>query len=539
MKKRRLDALFVGYENQENLGLRYIISYLESHGYACDLAPFNPGNASPVIEAAKHRSPDLIGFSLIFQYSLHAFGALMDELRNRGINAHFTAGGHYPSLCPESTLAELPNLDSVVRFEGELTALELLKAVKRPEKWSSISGMTFRKGRDVVVNQPRPLMENLDILPWPKRSITMQSCRGIPAAPVLASRGCLHNCSFCSIRQFYGNAPGPLRRSRSPKDVVAEMKDLYDRHGVRLFLFQDDDFAAKSPSNRKWVGDFLESLDASGLSPLIGWKISCRVDDIDPDIMARCRDHGLMVVYLGIESGNTKGLDTLNKHVTVEQNLAAIKTLKDLGLGFDMGFMLFDPDSTIESVRENIGFLREVASLEGPPLSFVKMLPLAGTAIQARLAAEGRLTGNYINPDYNLIDARLDYYMLFITLNCSFRNSDPRGLVERLRLSYFDCLVARRFTPFPEVEKYQSMLRNLIDRANKCVLELLDSSLTVVENCPDANSVALSWPLLNDMAAEVRRSDAEILLELDHILEMYSKSLGFAFREEDVKLELV
>ena len=66
---------------------------------------------------------------------------------------------------------------------------------------------------------------------------------------MLASRGCLYDCSFCSIRQFYAGAPGPLRRVRSPEDVAAEMKDLYQGRDVRLFLFQDDDFAAKSESS--------------------------------------------------------------------------------------------------------------------------------------------------------------------------------------------------------------------------------------------------------------------------------------------------
>ena len=221
-----------------------------------------------------------------------------------------------------------------------------------------------------MVNPARALVDDLDSLPWPKRGDILQAVRGIPMAPMLASRGCLFNCSFCSIRQFYGSAPGPTRRSRSPEDVAAEMRALYDRRGVRLFLFQDDDFAAKTAPQRAWLECFLHALDAEGLSGKIGWKISSRVDDIEPEIMARCRDRGLLVVYLGVESGSVQGLATLNKHATVEQNLRAMRTLRRLHIEFDMGFMLLDPDTTFATLRENLAFLREVAGL-GRPADFV------------------------------------------------------------------------------------------------------------------------------------------------------------------------
>jgi anaerobic magnesium-protoporphyrin IX monomethyl ester cyclase len=530
-----LDALFVGYENQENLGLRYIMSYLEAHGLRTELAPYAPGSPERVMAAVERGAPRLVGFSVIFQYTLHEFGELAEALRRHGSRAHFTAGGHFPSLCPELTLAELPSLDSVVRFEGELTTLELLRKLEHPEEWAAILGLAYRRDGTLVVNPPRPLLAELDTLPWPRRGEIQQTTRGVAAAPILASRGCLHNCSFCSIRQFYGGAPGPLRRSRSPRDVVAEMLSLYQSRGVRLFLFQDDDFASKSRRQRRWVDAFLSALESAELDRAIGWKISCRVDDVDRELVTRCRDHGLLVVYLGVESGSRLGLATLNKQVTVDQNLAAMHTLKDAGVEFDLGFMLFDPDSTLATLRENLDFLRQVAALGGPPISFVKMLPLAGTAIQKRLAAEGRLTGTAIRPDYELLDPRLDYYSLFVILNFSFRNSDPQGLVERLRLAYFDGLVARTFERAAGVEDYRLLLRGLVDRANETALRALEEALALVAQCPDRESVALAWPRLNAIAAREQQVQAEILAELDQVLEVHSPGLCRAFRLEDVR----
>jgi len=267
---QRTDAILVGWERQENLGLRHILSYLEAEGYRVQLVPYAPGAEDSVVRAVCEADARLVGFSIIFQYNLRDYGELMKALRKAGVQSHFTAGGHYPSLRPENTLREIPELDTVVRFEGELTARELLERLDRPETWGEIQGLTFRRNGEVVVNPSRPLIEDLDRLPWPGRGEQLQSVRGIPTAPMLASRGCLFDCSFCSIRQFYGQAPGPLRRTRSPEDVAREMRYLFDARGVRLFLFQDDDFAAKTENQRDWVGRFLLALDRERLTGRIG-----------------------------------------------------------------------------------------------------------------------------------------------------------------------------------------------------------------------------------------------------------------------------
>ena len=530
---QRTDAILVGWERQENLGLRHILSYLEGEGYRVRLVPYAPGAEDSVVRAVCEADARLVGFSIIFQYNLRDYGELMKALRKAGVQSHFTAGGHYPSLRPENTLREIPELNTVVRFEGELTARELLERLDRPETWGEIQGLTFRRNGEVLVNPARPLIEDLDRLPWPARGEQLQSVRGIPTAPMLASRGCLFDCSFCSIRQFYGQAPGPLRRTRSPEDVAREMRYLFDARGVRLFLFQDDDFAAKTENQRDWLGRFLLALDRERLTGRIGWKISCRVDDIEPEIMTRCRDRGLLTVYLGVESGNASGLETLNKHATVEQNLRAMRILKETGVDADMGFMLLDPGSTLESVRENVAFLREVADLGGPPICFVKTLPLAGTAMEKQLAEEGRLTGDPLRPDYRFLDPRLDHYALWITLRFSHRNSAPNGLVETLRIAHFDQLVARAFEPEPWTEEYGAKLRRLINHANESAISTLERTLEIVDECPDADSVALAWRYLDRISAEDAAAQARIFRELDWVLERYSPTLCGAIRQLD------
>ncbi len=531
MARKSVDALFIGFEDQENLGLRSIVSYLRTQGCTSTLLPFKRGHIPAVVQDVRAYSPRLVGFSIIFQYSVGDFAELALALRQAGVRAHFTAGGHFPTLRPSEVMEEIPQLDSVVRFEGELTTADLLRHLANPEMWPSIPGIAFRRRGKVLVNTPRPLVPNLDALPPPHRDKPRSLSRGVRTASLLASRGCLYNCTYCSIRQFYGGAPGSLRRVRSPKAVIAEMLDLWKNNGVRFFIFQDDDFAAKSTKQRQWVEVFLEELERSDLTAHVRWKISCRADDVEKSLMAQCHSHGLIAVFLGIESGNPAGLRTCNKRITVEQNIAAIELLKSVGITFNMGFMLFDPDSTIDTVRQNLDFLRHVAGDGSCPVNFCKMLPYAGTPIEKRLALENRLKGSISQPDYDFLDPRLDWYALFAAMACRHRNFDPLGLVERLGVAKIDQILAQEFESAEWALEYSSKLRAITAKANNNVLEALDDALQFVE-VREVKEILADWSLLGIISERLWQKDVDLQNELDQILAVYSPDLLKGFSEE-------
>jgi len=478
MKKDDIDILLIGYEKQENLGLRSILAYLRSRGFRALLVPFHPDHEDAVVSVIERCNPRMIGFSLIFQYTLEEFGHLMQRLRKLGIRAHFTAGGHYPSLCPEETFALLPELDTIVRFEGEITVSELFEQLEIPESWNSVKGLAFRKDGGVTLNEPRPLIADLDTLPMLSRDEPVAMAIGLNMASMLASRGCLFNCSFCSIRQFYGGTSGKLRRIRSPKAVVDEMVLLYEEKDVRFFSFQDDDFAARTLQQRSWLSEFLGALSKSGIDSRVKWKISCRVDDLEPVMLEMMLEKGLAAVYLGVESGNEAGLKALNKRTGVAENLKAIELLKRYNVAMAIGFMLFDPSSTIESVRQNIDFLRSVGSDGYFPLNFCKMLPYGGTPIEKSLKEQGRLKGTVTRPDYGFLDQRLDWYEFLVQQMFSKRNFSPDGMVSMLQQADFDLRLSRAFgfDHFPEGS--ETSLRTIIRRNNMLVVDTLDALLT-------------------------------------------------------------
>ena len=493
-----VDVVFIGYETQENLGVRSIMAVLADAGFNSIVEPFHPGEYDQVIRAILRYQPRLVGFSIIFQYTIDDFKQLADRLRAAGIGAHFTAGGHFPSIRPAEVLQLIPELDSIVRFEGEYTLLELLQRLSFPAEWEDILGLAYRVNGQIQINPPRPLITDLDQLPRLVRDEARVLSQGIRTASMLASRGCLYDCAFCSIRQFYQGAPGPLRRTRSPQNVVAEMVDLYEQQGVRFFNFQDDDFAARTQEQRKWLDQFLSELSAAGLSERVIWKIACRVDDVDVELMRRCQKHGLAAVYLGVESGNPIGLQALNKHVTVQQNAAAIQILKSLNLAFEIGFMLFDPSSTIDTLAQNIHFLRQMMSDGQAPINFCKMLPYAGTPIEAQLKREGRLRGTVSQPDYAFLDPRLDLYAHFVHQTFQKRNFKYSGLVERLRTYLFDIVLTQLTEDAPWVKDYEKDLHRMTRHVNRLALDTLKASLSFIAE-RDIFEILNGWGYLRDL----------------------------------------
>lgn len=481
MSRRSKSAVLVGFQDQGNLGLGYLASVLQVNGFSCSIVDIGRG-PDAILSEIRSSEPLVVGFSLIFQYYLPQYAALAGFLRSRGIECHFTIGGHFPSLWPEKTLDAISELDSVVRFEGEETLLDLMHRLDRCQQWRNIPGIAYVRQGNIVKNSLRPLVSNLDELPYPYRTSFTNSTLGRLTQPVLATRGCPRDCAFCSIREFYSQAPGKRVRRRSPANVADEISALHHDHGVSIFLFQDDDFPVIGNAGRRWVSSFIEELESRKLIGQIVWKISCRVDEIDFELFTQMKNAGLYLVYLGIESGNSEGLRTLNKQVTIDEIVTAVSQLKQMGLMYAYGYMLFDPGSTFSSIRENARFLSRLIGDGSAPTVFCKMLPYAGTAVFDSLAASGRLRGTTAQPDYDFLDPALDEY--YRSLDRSMRQwvHGKESVSHNLSAALHETAVIRSlFPPLAGIRPYEAVLRKLTKKANNLVLSAIHQSSTVFE----------------------------------------------------------
>ena len=325
-------------------------------------------------------------------------------LRDGGVDCHFTIGGHFPSLSYAETIKHIPELDSVVRFEGEETLLELADVLSTGGDFRDRCGPCLReRGRCRLQPAARPRSRSQQ--PSLSRPQVREARLPGPQLDLHAGEPRLHPHLLVLLDpHVLPLGPGKVVRLRTPQNVVEEMRMLYDEHDITLFLFQDDDFPVYGAKWRQWARDFCDELHRTGLADRILWKISCRADAVDADLFARMRDSGLYLVYMGLESGNEAGLVSLNKSITVEQNIAAVDTLKQLGIRFEFGFMLFEPSTTFATVREDLAFLRRIVGDGSTAAGFCRMVPYDGTPIKDELIRTGRLRGDVCNPYYDFLD---------------------------------------------------------------------------------------------------------------------------------------
>ena len=485
--------VLIGFQVQANLGLGYLASVLRQNGYPVSVFDFEQDRRA-ILQAIRDSDPVLVGFSLIFQFYIREFRDLAAYFRQHGISCHFTIGGHFPSLSYRETLDSIHEVDSVVRFEGELTLLELAARLSANLDWRDVEGIAYRADGAVTVTAPRHLIHDLDELPYPDRSAGQRTAMlGCSAVPLLASRGCARTCSFCSIHMFYRAAPGKVVRTRRPRAVVEEMRMLHETENHRIFLFQDDDFPLFGPVWRRWTREFLEELHRQDLPGRIIWKINCRADVVEPELFAAMRDAGLYLVYMGLESGSEEGLETLHKQITVAQNLRAVEVLKGLGLMFEFGFMLFDPSTTFESVRENVQFLRQIVGDGSNAAVFCRMIPYDGTPIKETLAREGRLRGDVCNPDYDFLDQRVsDYYFaLKRIVDVTGWIHGHRALSPSINFAWNEVAILETLFPrLPDTEAYKKALRDITRSSNALLFQVVEDLCDAYTNGSEHSWVA-------------------------------------------------
>jgi len=472
----------IGFGEFDNLGIGYLASVLYENGYQSEIIDFSCGKKQ-ILKRLLKLKPKIAGFSVIYENYIDEFTELISFLRSSGINCHFTAGGHYASLRYKEIFKFIPSLTSVVRFEGEYTFLELVNSVYSGRDWRKISGLVYKDDGGIISNCLRPLENDLDKFPYPVRTLPLKEyALKKKFATILAGRGCIHNCSYCSTREFYKQSSGPVKRIRRPEMVVQEMEFLYHKQKCSVFLFQDDDFPVKPSSESGWIDKFCFSLRHYKLDDKIMWKINCRPDEIDPDRFIMMKEHGLFLVFLGIEDGSDIGLKRLNKNMTISKSIDGVNILKNIDIGFDYGFMLFQPSTTFISLKENISFLRKICSDGYTPLTFLKIMPYYETRIEKELSSEGRLKGKDGFLDYDFNDELLNnYYNYVMNIFLEWlRSSDGLSNISKWARNYLS-VFSHFYEVTNEMRSISAEIRKLTSTSNIFILDTLEELAHIFE----------------------------------------------------------
>jgi len=467
-------VVFIALKEFDNLGVGYIAAILSEEGFDTRIIDFRT-RKEDILRILHDLDPLIVGFSVIYQYHISQFIDLVGYLRDGGIKCHFTAGGHYASIRYKELFELIPGLDSVVRFEGEYTFTELVKKISSGADWQNTDGIAFRSDGHIIDSPLRPLEKDLDKFPFPLRSFPASEYAFTRKfATIIAGRGCVHACSFCNLKEFFRMAGGPMKRLRDPRMVVKEIKWLYAEKGCSVFLFQDDDFPVKTGQDSSWVITFCEELKKEDLDGRIMWKINCRPDEVEEDLFKLMKYKGLFLVFLGVDDGTEEGLKRLNKHLTIERSISGIDIIKKLQIGFDYGFMLFQPSSTYLSININLDFLRIVCGDGYTPLTYLKLMPYYETQVERDLINEGRLKNIPGCMDYDFTDESMNLYYGF-TADC-FREWQraPDGFVNISKWARNYFAVYLKYFGLTEVPKaIQNDVTKTISEGNMFLLNIM------------------------------------------------------------------
>ncbi|MCJ7446628.1 MAG: B12-binding domain-containing radical SAM protein [Bacteroidales bacterium] len=466
-------VVLVAINEYDNLGVGYLSTVLSAAGFETRIISLDRNNAD-ILKILRKLDPQLVGFSVIFQYHIDLFKNLIGYLRKKGVNSHFTAGGHYASLKYQELFEYIPFLDSIVRFEGEYTLLELVNCLQTGTDWRKIESISYKDNGKIITNRLRPLEKDLDKFPFPCRAPLKKFVFEKKIATIIAGRGCIHNCSFCNTRKFYNQSPGPVKRLRKPEMVVKEMEYLVTKKKCSIFFFLDDDFPLRSDQEPDWIIRFCNELKGNNLTGKIMWKICCRPDEVNKELFELMKSHGLFQVFLGIEDGTDIGLKRLNKHMTVAKSLEGINTLRKLEIEFDYGFLLFQPWTTYKSLNENLNFLGKICNDGYTPVTFLKLMPYYETKVEEELLKEGRLKITPGIRDYDFQEDSMNQYYDFI-INCFkewLRHPEGVANISKWGRNYYS-IYNHYFGKDTDAMKLKRNFTKILSESNSYILDTL------------------------------------------------------------------
>jgi len=291
-----------------------------------------------------------------------------------------TGGQHFTATAQES-LEAYPEIDVIVKGEGEQTLVELVKYAEENLSFSKLKGISFRHKGKILHNSPRPLIEDLNELPYPgyhfvknilhKYHFTAMAGRKARYALIEGARGCLHRCTFCTQwRHWQGTW-----RMKSTARIADEIEFCYQNYGSKFIWLTDDNFGSG-----KRASSLADELLQRKMGDDLMLFLQLRCDDVikNREALPRMREVGLHWVMMGVESPRDSTLESFRKGITAEQAKKAVKLLKENDIFSHAMFVIGERKDTAESIAD----LREFANELDPDFAiFTALTPFPGTEI--------------------------------------------------------------------------------------------------------------------------------------------------------------
>jgi len=326
-------------------------------------------------------NPDIVASSALATCNTYVAVRTLETAKKVKPDVLTVAGGQHFSVTAHESLEMYPEIDVIVRGEGEQTFAELAQAFAGNKAFARINGVSFRHDEKILHNPSRPLIKNLDELPYPgyhfvedvirEYHFTAMAGPKTRYALIEGSRGCPHRCTFCTQwRHWEGRW-----RGKSPKRIADEFEFCYENYGSKFLWLTDDNFGLG-----KRARDLSNELIRRGFSEDMMWFTQVRCDDVvkHRDLLPKMRKSGLRWVLLGVESHRPSTLETFKKETSPEQAREAVKLLKKNDIFAQGMFIIGERKDSTESLEN----LRDFANDLDPDLAiFAILTPFPGTEI--------------------------------------------------------------------------------------------------------------------------------------------------------------
>ena len=355
MKRHLLVALSSGFSNiriGENLGIRYIKSYLNKNGYKVDILENQFERLDINQLSQKINEYDIVGFSINYCGQVEALKEIVkyiDDKKNKTIYV----GGHFASICYANLLKDISEIDFVMLADGEYATLEL---VINEYCYKDINNVAYLVDGELIC-KPILLVEQLDDLPFPYRDKNSYYL-GDKHFSMISSRGCYNSCTYCSVGAFTKYQFHKNVRRRSAKNIFAELEFLNDAYEIQYISFQDDLFIGADITSQNHAKELAELIIASKRE--IYFSIQCSVNSVNKETFSLLYRAGLRNVMIGIENFSDHALKCFNKIQKVSEIESAILILREIGLTISYGFIMYYPEMEFTEILENIEILHNL-----------------------------------------------------------------------------------------------------------------------------------------------------------------------------------
>jgi radical SAM superfamily enzyme YgiQ (UPF0313 family) len=375
------------------IGIGYLITALRKNSFSVSFVDAVKDKVLPVklLNIVGKIQPDIVGFT-VFSCDIAIVKEYVNMIRIKFPNILIVLGGPHVSGVKEEIFEDFPKIDYAMCGECEVSFPILLNELKKPNKsrnFEKIRGLIYKKKEKIIVNSIL-FEEDLDKLEFPAWDVMIPNTypqapqgavfRNWPIAPILTTRGCPYNCTYCAGKI----TTGQRIRKRSLSHVLEETEMLYKKYGVREFHIIDDTFT----SDKERAISFCKEVIKRNLKISLTFPNGVRLNTLDEELLYWLKKAGCYSITLGIESGNQKILNDMKKGLKLDMIETKVKLINKMKIDIMSFFIVGYPTENKKTILETIAFAKK---LKIKRAHFSTFLPLPGTEATIQLIKDGRL----------------------------------------------------------------------------------------------------------------------------------------------------